>query len=639
MALISIIKGSKDFGIKTLFKDLNIHINKRERLGLIGPNGSGKSTLLKIIAGIEPLFQGERQCSPTLNIKIVQQDHSIITNRSILEEVLEGCGQKKNLLLRFNEVSKAIAKYPDDEKLLKDLGAISNQMDADQAWNLEQQCKEILRRLGIKDLDKPIKELSGGYRKRIGLASALVANPDILLLDEPTNHLDAAAVEWLQSWLEKFKGALVLVTHDRYVLDRVTSRMIEVSNGQVHNYLGNYSSFLKQKLAKEKSEASTRKKFQGILRKELAWLKQGPKARSTKQKARLQRIVQMKENNKNPVNNYLEIVSSSRRIGKITIEAEGLHVRISKNKESTPLIENFTYSFRPEDRVGFIGENGSGKSTLLNLISGKKKPQVGKIKIGETVHIGYLDQHTDVLKDGKGLNRKVIEFVEESALRMEFGESHITASQLLERFLFSPAQQHSPLSKLSGGEKRRLTLCKILIEKPNVLLLDEPTNDLDIETLNVLEDLIDNFKGCVIVVSHDRYFLDRTVNRIFNFQEGKITQFEGNYSDFLEKQSQIVRSEINKQKKQDSSNKNNYSKRNEALTVNNKTRKMSFKEVQELKELEKNLPLLEKEKASIEKMISEGSGNINELSIKLADIIYSLEISEERWIELSDMSI
>ena len=311
--LISLVNASTDFGIKNLFKNLDLHINKKERLGLIGPNGSGKSTLLRVIAGIEPLMEGERRCLSSLRISLVGQETSYNSEKSILEEVLEGCGEKRKLLLNFSQLSRKIAKNPEDEDLLKKLGQASELMDAAGAWNLEQQCQDVLRRLGIKDLDKPVKELSGGYRKRVGLAAALVSKPDVLLLDEPTNHLDASAVEWLQNWLDQYEGALVLITHDRYVLDRITNRMVEINNGEARKYSGNYREFLQQKVEQEQSEASTKKKFQGVLRKELAWLRQGPKARSTKQKARIQRIAEMQAKPKSHVKANLEMNSLSRK--------------------------------------------------------------------------------------------------------------------------------------------------------------------------------------------------------------------------------------------------------------------------------------------------------------------------------------
>jgi len=605
---------------------------------LIGPNGSGKSTLLRVLAGVEPLIDGERRCLSSLRISLVGQETSFDSEKSILEEVLEGCGEKRKLLLNFSMLSRQIAQNPRDESLLKKLGQASELMDAAGAWNLEQQCQDILRRLGIGDLDKPVKDLSGGYRKRVGLAAALVSKPDVLLLDEPTNHLDAAAVEWLQNWLDHYEGALVLITHDRYVLDRITTRMVEIDNGEARKYSGNYREFLQQKVEQEASKASTKKKFQGVLRKELAWLRQGPKARSTKQKARIQRIAEMQAKQSVQVKAKLEMDSLSRRIGKIAIEAEGVGLSLNDKENNLDLIDNFTYSFSPEDRVGIIGPNGSGKSTLLDLIAGKRFPTSGKIKLGETVHIGYLDQHTNDLNQGRGVQRKVIEFVEEAAFLFDHGGKQITASQLLEKFLFPPSQQHSLLSKLSGGEKRRLALCKMLIQAPNVLLLDEPTNDLDIQTLSVLEDFLEDFKGCVVVVSHDRYFLDRTIDRIFNFENGNLRRYEGNYSRFLE---QKILEERNNEKKEGGKIVNDLENKNCSeikLKLKNNKRRLSFKEARELKELDLKLPLLEEQKIYLEKKITERDVDISEISRQLAALIESIQEHEDRWIELSELS-
>ncbi|KGG24437.1 MULTISPECIES: ABC-F family ATP-binding cassette domain-containing protein [unclassified Prochlorococcus] len=652
MSLISLIEASKDFGINTLFADLTLHINERERLGLIGPNGAGKSTLLKVLAGEEPLGAGERRCSARLRVELVGQESAVNPGHTVLEEVLAGCGEKRELLLRFNELSNSMARNPNDSTLLAELGQVSQRMDDAQAWSLEQQCQEVLQRLGITDLERPVEELSGGYRKRVGLASALVARPDVLLLDEPTNHLDAAAVEWLQSWLDRFPGALVLVTHDRYVLDRVTRRMVEVDRGKAHNYAGNYSTFLQQKAELEASEASTATKFKGVLRRELAWLRQGPKARSTKQKARLQRIEEMRAEPLPQLRGSLKMANVSRRIGKLVIEAEALQVTANGMPDSPLLLDNFTYSFSPEDRVGIIGPNGSGKSTLLDLIAGRRQPSGGTLRLGETVHLGYLDQHTEDITKGKGLDRKVIDFVEEAASQIILGEEQITASQLLERFLFPPAQQHSPLGKLSGGERRRLTLCRMLIQAPNVLLLDEPTNDLDVQTLSVLEDFLEDFRGCVVVVSHDRYFLDRTVDRLFNFENGQLKRFEGNYSSFLEQQRRQERelNETNELKssrllKDSSPSRISTRSSQEAessssqVTETSKQRRRSFKESRELEALNIDIPLLEAKRSSLEAALASGDEDLTLLSQQLAELIETLHRAEERWLELSELAI
>ncbi len=631
MSLISLVGAAKDFGIRTLFTDLDLHIGEGERLGLIGPNGAGKSTLLRVLAGREPLGEGERRCSQKLRVELVGQESEVTPGLTVLEQVLEGCGAKRDLLLRFSALSDAIAAAPNDEALLAELGVLSQRMDEEEAWSLEQQCREVLQKLGISDLQRPVQDLSGGYRKRVGLASALVACPDVLLLDEPTNHLDAAAVEWLQNWLDRYPGALVLVTHDRYVLDRVTRRMVEVAWGTARTYQGNYSTFLQHKAEEEASEAASAAKFKGVLRRELTWLRQGPKARSTKQKARLQRIEAMRQDKPLPSKGKLEMASVSRRIGKLVIEAEGLGVTADGSANGQLLLDDFTYSFSPEDRVGIIGPNGSGKSTLLDLIAGRRSATQGELRLGETVHIGYLDQHTEAFNQGKGLERKVIEFVEEAASRIDLGGEQLTASQLLERFLFPPAQQHSPLAKLSGGERRRLTLCRMLIQAPNVLLLDEPTNDLDVQTLSVLEDFLEDFRGCVIVVSHDRYFLDRTVDRLFCFDSGRLKRFEGNYSDFLDQQRRLER--------QQSAQTNTPSRKDSKVKTSEQgPRRRSFKETKELQSLDQRLPELEARRGALEQAMTEKGADISKLSLDLAEVMQSIAHAEDRWLELSELA-
>lgn len=632
MSLISLVGAAKDFGIRTLFADLDLHISDGERLGLIGPNGAGKSTLLKVLAGTEPLGDGERRCSPRLRVELVGQESRITPGLTVLEQVLEGCGAKRDLLLRFTALSDAIAAAPDDEVLLAELGELSQRMDEEEAWSLEQQCREVLQKLGISDLKRPVEDLSGGYRKRVGLASALVACPDVLLLDEPTNHLDAAAVEWLQSWLDRYPGALVLVTHDRYVLDRVTKRMVEVDRGLARTYQGNYSTYLQHKAEEDASEAASAAKFKGVLRRELAWLRQGPKARSTKQKARLQRIEAMRNEKPLQARGKLEMASVSRRIGKMVIEAEAVGVTADGERSGRSLLTDFTYSFSPEDRIGIIGPNGSGKSTLLDLISGRRKATAGHLELGDTVHIGYLDQHTEAFTQGKGLDRKVIDFVEEAASRIDLGGEQVTASQLLERFLFPPAQQHSPLAKLSGGERRRLTLCRMLIQAPNVLLLDEPTNDLDVQTLSVLEDFLEDFRGCVIVVSHDRYFLDRTVDRLFSFKQGRLERFEGNYSAFLEQQRQLEREKASLVQQAKGPKKSAQPK-----PKPQGPRRRSFKEAKELAELDQRLPELEQQRCSLEQQLAGDCSDKTQLSLELAELINTIEQAEERWLELSEL--
>ncbi|WP_370594399.1 ABC-F family ATP-binding cassette domain-containing protein [Synechococcus sp. MIT S9220] len=407
-----------------------------------------------------------------------------------------------------------------------------------------------------------------------------------------------------------------------------------MERGQASSIDGNYSAYLQRKADQEVSEAAEAARFKSVMRRELAWLRQGPKARSTKQKARIQRIEEMRAAPPKTNRSQLEMSSVSRRIGKLAIEAEQLTVTADGQVDGPVLLKDFTYSFSPEDRVGIIGPNGSGKSTLLDLIAGRRQATAGSLRLGETVHLGYLDQHTDALTEGRGLERKVIEFVEEAASRIDLGGEQLSASQLLERFLFPPAQQHSPLSKLSGGERRRLSLCRMLIQAPNVLLLDEPTNDLDVQTLSVLEDLLEDFRGCVVVVSHDRYFLDRTVDRLFCFEQGRLQRFEGNYSAFLDhrrNQEKSAAAEGNRNR----SNEEQTSK--ELASKNQGPRRRSFKESRELESLEHELPQMEQRKADLEQAISSGQGDLTSLSHDLASLLEALETSEERWLELSEL--
>ncbi|MCT0200532.1 ABC-F family ATP-binding cassette domain-containing protein [Synechococcus sp. CS-1325] len=665
MSLISLVGVGKDFGIRTLFHDLTLHVGERERLGLIGPNGAGKSTLLKLLAGLETPGEGERRCSAKLNVVLVNQDPELDPQRTVLEQVFEGSGEKMALLRRFTAVSDALAHQgnpedPDHEALLRELGELSAGMDRANAWDLEQQCREVLERLGIHDTQRRVEELSGGYRKRLALASALVAEPDVLLLDEPTNHLDAICIEWLQGYLARYRGALVLVTHDRYFLDRVTNRIVEVDRGEARTYAGNYAAYLQIKAGEEAAEAASAAKFKGALRRELEWLSRGPQARSTKQKARIQRIEAMREAPSRQARGELSLATANRRIGKRAITAENITVwapspeaGVDSPPQGRPLLRNFSYDFSPEDRVGIIGPNGSGKSTLLDLIAGRRLPQQGRLELGSTVQLAYFDQQSGDLVAGRGMERKVIDFVKEAASQIDLGGIQVSASQLLERFLFPPAQQHSPISKLSGGERRRLALCRLLIQAPNVLLLDEPTNDLDVHTLTVLEDFLEDFRGCVVVVSHDRYFLDRTVDRLFSFEAGELKRFEGNYSAYLERDvtakpparspaksptkppvkpaSQLTASSGQSQQVPEPP---------DQVFPERAQRRRSFKENRELAELEDRLPDWEEQRRRLERELAAGTGGdhgrLDALTQQLASLAARIHEGEERWLELSD---
>lgn len=643
MSLISLVDVRKDFGIRTLFDGLTLHIGERERLGLIGPNGAGKSTLMRVLAGLEPTGGGSRRVLPQARIVLVSQEPEMDPERTVLEQVFADSGEKMQLLRRYTEVSEALAsaheRGEDDGPLLAELGQLNGRMDQSQAWGLEQQIREVLQRLGIGDTQRRVGDLSGGYRKRLALAAALVADPDVLLLDEPTNHLDADCIQWLQGYLQRFSGSLVLITHDRYVLDQVTNRIVEVDRGEARNYSGNYAYYLARKAEEEAAAAATEAKFKGVLRRELEWLKRGPKARSTKQKARIQRIEAMQEAPKRQTKGDLSLTSNQRRLGKRAIEAEDVLVWASAEAQSTgqtPLLRDFSYDFSPEDRIGIIGPNGSGKSTLLDLIAGRRVPQGGRVELGSTVKLAYFDQHSHTVLDqidAAGRERKVIDVVKEAASTVEVDGSTLSASQLLERFLFPPAQQHQPVSKLSGGERRRLHLCRLLIEAPNVLLLDEPTNDLDVQTLTVLEDFLEDFRGCVVVVSHDRYFLDRTVDRLFSFEDGQLQRFEGNYSSYLERQSSTRPAAATPEPAPSKPDP-------EPKAKPAKARRRSFKENRELEQLDTNLPLWEARKDELESLLATGGSDyaaLEVLSEELSTLLQTIAAGEERWLELSEM--
>jgi ATP-binding cassette subfamily F protein uup len=647
LSLISLIEASKDFGLRPLFAGLTLHIGERERLGLIGPNGAGKSTLLRVLAGQEPLGSGERRCASRTRVVYVDQEPELDPQRTVLEQVFSASGQKMELLRRYTLVSEALAmahaEGGDDTALLSELGNLNARMDQSQAWALEQQIREVLQRLGISETQRRVGELSGGYRKRLALAAALVADPEVLLLDEPTNHLDADCIQWLQGYLQRFSGALVLVTHDRYVLDQVTTRIVEVDRGEARSYSGNYAYYLARKAEEEASLAATEAKFKGVLRRELEWLKRGPKARSTKQKARIQRIEAMQEAPRRQARGQLSLASNQRRLGKRAIEAEELTVWASDEARTTgmpALFRDFSYDFSPEDRVGIIGANGSGKSTLLDLIAGRRQPHGGRVELGSTVKLAYFDQHSHQVletQDAAGRERKLIEVVKEAASSVELDGSTLSASQLLERFLFPPAQQHQPISKLSGGERRRLHLCRLLIEAPNVLLLDEPTNDLDVQTLTVLEDFLEDFRGCVVVVSHDRYFLDRTVDRLFNVERGQLQRFEGNYSAYLE---HVATSTASSGGSRALSTSAGDDPGLPARSRPQPPRRRSFKESRELEALESDLPQWEARRTELEQILGAGSSDysaLESLSQELAGLSERIEQGEERWLELSEL--
>ena len=645
MSLISLEGAAKDFGLRVLFADLNLHVGERERLGLIGPNGAGQSTLLRVLAGVEPLDRGQRRCSPRLKVVLLDQDPVLDPQRTVIEQVRSGCAQTLALLEEHQQLSQALADDPSNGGLQSRFSRLHQDLEAGQAWTLERRCQEVLARVGLQDPEQRVGDLSGGNRRRVALAAALVAEPDVLLLDEPTHHLDADGVEWLQGWLDRFRGALVLVTHDRYLLDRVTRRIVAVEGGEARGYEGNYGTYLARRAEEEEAQIAGAARFKGSLRRELAWLRQGPKARSTKQKARLQRIEAMREQPVRQAKAALQMGSTARRLGKRAIEAENLAIQVGER----PLLEGFSHDFGPEDRIGIIGANGVGKSSLLDAIAGRLAPSQGRLELGSTVRLAYFDQHSAALQAGdagRGAERKVIDVVQEEASRVEVDGVELSASQLLERFLFPPAQQHQPVARLSGGERRRLHLCRLLISAPNVLLLDEPTNDLDVATLTVLEDFLEDFQGCVVVVSHDRWFLDRTVDRLFSFEAGRLRRFEGNYSAYLEHQLTTAAASQAPGPSPAAAGSGTGPDRvpasAEARAAPALPRRRSFRETRELAAIEQDLLAWEEQRQRLEKQMALPAGGdygeLEALSHELAALLERIASAEERWLELSDLA-
>lgn len=635
MTILTLRSVKKDFGIKEILKEASFSLEEGDKVGLIGTNGSGKSTLLKIIAGLEPIDQGELWVNSGTKIVYLPQQPNLDENLTVLEQVFADCGEQMALIREYEEISHKLAHNPqENDSLMSRLSAVTQQIETLDAWALETNAKIVLSQLGIDNFEAKIGDLSGGYRKRIALASGLLSEPDALLMDEPTNHLDAMSVEWLQSYLNRYSGALLLITHDRYFLDKVTNRILEIDRGDFYGYAGNYSYFLEKKAEVEASEISSQKKHAGVLRRELEWLKRGPKARSTKQKARIDRIQDMQNKEFRQTQGKVEISTASRRIGKKVIELEN----INKAYNNRVLIDNFTYIFNPQDRVGIIGKNGAGKSTLMNIITGRITPDSGKIDIGPTIHFGYFDQHSEDLLVNE--EQRVIDYLKDVAELVKTADgSVITASQMLERFLFPPNQQYAPIHKLSGGEKRRLFLLQVLMSAPNVLILDEPTNDLDVQTLAVLEEYLEEFNGCVIVVSHDRYFLDRTVDTIFALEEGgNIKQYPGNYSVYLDYK------KANEEKEKESPNKinsqDNKASKNSKNTQSKQSNKLTFKEKYEYKDLEEKIPLLEAEKEKLEADLYNNPPTdftqMQTLTERLSALVEEIDTATERWLELAE---
>jgi len=618
--MLTIENLSKSYGDKILLNDISCNIKPHDRIGLIGVNGTGKSTFLKVIAGIDTAETGTINHAKDYKIEYLAQDPELESGLTVIEQIYYGEATIMKVMREYEQVLLDLQRDPDNEKIQERLLVKQQQMDEHKAWEANTVAKTILTKLGITDFDKNVAELSGGQKKRVAIAKALIQPADLLILDEPTNHLDHETVEWLENHLASYKGALLLVTHDRYFLNRVTNQIFELDKGNLYTYDGNYELFLEKKAEREALERSYEEKHRNLLRQELAWLKRGPKARGAKQKARVERVQEMQEQTFDTNRQDVSFEAASTRLGKKVIELEG----IEKSYEGKRLITDFDFLAVPGDRLGIVGPNGSGKTTLLNIMAGRITPDKGEIDVGPTVKIGYYTQGDEEL-DG---DKRIIEYIRETAevIHTKKGDD-ITAEQMLERFLFSRTEQWNYIRKLSGGEKRRLYLLKVLMSEPNVLLLDEPTNDLDTQTLGVLEEYLDQFPGVVIAVSHDRYFLDRVVDHMLVFKENKpIEHFYGNYTEFLERE-----------KAQQKQQKPKPSKKPEQQKPVRK-KKMSYHDKMEWETIEDDITELETVIENLQDQIADAgsdAGKVQELYKEQQELEEKLEAKMERWEELS----
>ena len=664
MLLLSIENLAHSYGERTLFKNVNFNIETGDKIGLIGINGTGKSTLLRHIAeldgGKDPETGEPGKIIPngTCVMEYLSQDPPFEPEATVIGQIFRGDSPMMKLLRSYETVLDETALHPDDATMQRRLLEVQQQMDQHFAWQLESEAKAVLNRLGISDFNQKMKTLSGGQRKRVALAGVLVRPSDLLILDEPTNHMDNETVAWLEGQLQKRKGALLMVTHDRYFFDRVINRTLELDNGTAYLYTANYSGFLQKRAERRELESAAARKLQNIYRRELAWISRGAEARRTKKKDRVERFAEIEAAAKEKVNRQeLEITSAATRLGKTVVELE----HVSCFYEGIEYIHDFSYILLRDDRVGIIGPNGVGKTTLMDIIAGRLQPDSGTVTIGQTVKIGYFSQHSEF----PDTRERVLEYIRDAGnYVMAADGTYISAAMMLERFLFPPELQWVPISKLSGGEQRRLYLLRILMEAPNVLLLDEPTNDLDIPTLSVLEEYLDTFAGAVIAVSHDRYFLDRFARRIFAVEAGGVLrQYPGGYSDYersrlleaLEQEEMKGSGEAlqkNSQNKKKPAEKNRTAgsgdgaKREQAEAdgtgekeTENKSAGLTFSEKIELEKLEETIAGKEAESKMISREITLAGNDyekIAQLSDDLNRVEKELETLTERWLELSD---
>lgn len=614
---------------KKLIENLSFGINDGEKIGLIGVNGTGKSTLLKIVAGAEEIDSGKITKANRVRIEYLPQSPDYDENATVLEQVFKAESKELNLLGRYQDLLKKLEKEYSD-KTNEELIKVQEQIDTMNLWDLENDAKAVLTKLGIDNFDQKVSELSGGQKKRISLASALITPCELLVLDEPTNHLDSDTIDWLEEYLNSRKGSLLMITHDRYFLDRVTNRILELDKGRLFSYEGNYTLFLEKKMERLQLESSMEDKRQNLIRNELKWVKRGARARTTKQKARLQRFDELVNREVIKEDEKIDISVASSRLGKKIIEIKN----ISKSFDGKKVIDDLEYTLARTDRIGIVGKNGLGKSTLINILNGKLQPDSGTIEIGETVKIGCFSQDDSHMDP----SMKAIDYIKEESDYITTADgTKITASMMCERFLFNGTLQHTMIEKLSGGERRRLHLLRVLMGAPNVLLLDEPTNDLDIETLSRLEDYLDEFDGVVITVSHDRYFLDRICNKIFAYEgNGRIFIFTGNYSDYT-----IFREIQGIEFEDDKPEKVVEPKKEKEKPKSDKKTKFSYKEQKEYDSIDSDIEQLEKKIAALEEstaVYATDFTKLQEIMNEKAELEKELEYKYERWEYLNELA-
>jgi ATP-binding cassette subfamily F protein uup len=631
--IITIENYTKSYGEKTLFSGVNLSMDPGDKIGIVGVNGTGKSTFLKAVAGLIPVDDGTVVTMRGLRIEYLAQDKEFEPENTVLMEVFRGMTPLMQALRGYELALAESARRPADESLQKKIMQYTAKIDELDGWQVESAAKTVLMRLGIGDYTAKAGTLSGGQQKRLALATALVQPCDLLLLDEPTNHLDSETIAWLEEYLRAQKAALLMVTHDRYFLDHTATKILELDKGQAYTYTGNYSNFLEQKAARIEREQSSELKRQNFLRNELKWLRRGAQARSTKQRARIERYEEVSSQQVDLDRSTVEIGLAGSRLGRTVIELDHVHYAV----DGRTIIRDFTYTVLRNDRVGILGRNGTGKSTLLNILSGQLKPDSGTVTIGQTVKIGYFTQRSVEMDD----RLRAIEYIQEAAHYITLADgTRISASQLMERFLFAGDLQWTPIARLSGGEKRRLYLLRILMEEPNVLLLDEPTNDLDLETMAVLESFIDDFQGAIIFVSHDRFFIDRLADKVFVYEEGgNLRLYSGGYSYYKEKEAQEAAAAEAAAGPKTIPEKETAEQKRAPKTP--AKRKFTFKEQKEYAEIEGVIASKEGELKVVQLQMAENAadyGRLNELSKEESRLTTDLEKLMDRWTYLEGIA-